>query len=283
MGEIIPIRQAHMLPTNLGEASRIAEYIADSGLFGCKTKEQAFSLMLLADAEGLHPAAAARDYHIIEGRPSLKADAMLARYMAAGGKVEWLERSDTRVAAKFTHPSSGTVEIEWTIERAKRITRKGRSLTDGDNWRNYARQMLAARTISEGVRASYPGVVSGVYTPEEVQDFDDAPQPISQAAKPVVEIITEVEAAPAAPEPRQTTLPKADARAEFSALQEEIRNCRSAHELQEWGKLNAKRVALLPNDWKANLRSQYQDMLDGLKQSERAAAEANEAFEELTP
>lgn len=74
-----PARQAHMLPANLGEASRIAEYIAESGLFGCKTKEQAFALMLLADAEGLHPAAAARDYHIIDGKPSLKADAMLAR------------------------------------------------------------------------------------------------------------------------------------------------------------------------------------------------------------
>ncbi len=37
MGELIKIeaqRQAHMLPANLGEASKIAEYIAASGLFG---------------------------------------------------------------------------------------------------------------------------------------------------------------------------------------------------------------------------------------------------------
>lgn len=192
-GEIVPMRpeparQAHMLPQNFDEATRMATAIAQSGLFGCKTTAEAFSLMLLADAEGLHPAAAARDYHIIEGKPSLKADAMLARYMAAGGKIEWLERSDTKVAANFTHPSSGTVMVEWTIDRAKSIKRKGKSLTEGDNWKNYARQMLAARTISEGVRASFPGVISGVYTPEEVMDFEPAAQPsraaIAQDAEP---------------------------------------------------------------------------------------------------
>lgn len=183
-----PARQAHMLPQSLADASRIAEYIAASGLFGCKTKEQAFSLMLLADAEGLHPAAAARDYHIIEGRPSLKADAMLARYMTAGGRIEWTCRTDEKVAAKFTHPASGTVEIEWTIERARKITRynrkkeKNEALTDNQNWKNYPRQMLSARVISEGVRMSFPAIVAGVYTPEEVQDFDEPAASVSRPA-----------------------------------------------------------------------------------------------------
>jgi hypothetical protein len=35
--------------------------------------------------------------------------------------------------------------------------------------------MLRARCISEGIRAVYPGCVVGVYTPEEVQDFQPAP------------------------------------------------------------------------------------------------------------
>lgn len=207
VGEVIPYatnvqvsaRQAHMLPQNLSDAARIAEYIAASGLFGCKTKEQAFSLMLLADAEGLHPAAAARDYHIIEGRPSLKADAMLARYMNAGGRIEWLCRTDEKVAAKFTHPSSGTVEVEWTIARAKKITRynrkKGRDepLTDNQNWKNYPRQMLSARVISEGVRMSFPAIVAGVYTPEEVQDFDEPAPVVSH--RPVAQPATDPGAA----------------------------------------------------------------------------------------
>src|SRR5207253_3013162 len=48
-------------------------------------------------------------------------------------------------------------------------------LAGKDNWKNYPRQMLTARVISEGIRTVLPGVVAGVYTPEENQDF--APEP----------------------------------------------------------------------------------------------------------
>lgn len=183
-----PARQAHMLPQNFDEATRMATAIAQSGLFGCKTTAEAFALMLLADAEGLHPAAAARDYHIIEGKPSLKADAMLARYLGAGGRIEWLKREAECVSARFTHPSSGSVEITWDKPRAVVAGFWGKR-----NWMKHPTQMLSARVISEGVRASFPGVVSGVYTPEEVADFEPAvhtsrtaaPQP---PASPAVEV-----------------------------------------------------------------------------------------------
>lgn len=48
-------------------------------------------------------------------------------------------------------------------------------LTGKDTWKQYPRQMLRARVISEGIRTVYPGVAVGVYTPEEVQDFDTKP------------------------------------------------------------------------------------------------------------
>ena len=66
----------------------MAESIAKSKLFGMQDANQVLALMAVAQAEGLHPATAARDYHIIQGRPALKADAMLARFQQAGGKVE---------------------------------------------------------------------------------------------------------------------------------------------------------------------------------------------------
>jgi len=72
-----------------GEMQGMAEAIAKSGLFGMKDTNSVLALMAVAQAEGLHPATAARDYHIIQGRPALKADAMLARFQAAGGKVDW--------------------------------------------------------------------------------------------------------------------------------------------------------------------------------------------------
>lgn len=148
---------------------KIANIFAKSGLFGVKTMEQAAALMFVAQAEGLHPATAARDYHVIQGRPSLKADALLARFQQAGGSIKWIDFTDAVVAAEFSHPQSGTVKVEWTFERAKTA-----NLTGKDNWKNYPRQMLKARVISEGVRMCYPAVCAGVYTPEEVMDFDEA-------------------------------------------------------------------------------------------------------------
>lgn len=170
-----------LVPVDQIQAMAVA--VAKSGLFGMKTPEQAMALMLIAQAEGMHPAIAARDYHVIQGRPALKADAMLARFLAAGGKVEWKEYTDTSVVAVFSHPAGGTVEIDWTIARAKAANLAGK-----DTWKQYPRQMLRARVISEGIRTVYPGASVGIYTPEEVQDFE--PQRPPKDITPVDAILT---------------------------------------------------------------------------------------------
>ena len=100
------------------QVERMALAVAKSGLFGVKTPDQAMALMLIAQAEGLHPAIAARDYHIINNRPTLKADAMLARFHTAGGTVRWGEYTEKRVVGTFSHPQGGSVEIEWTLDMA---------------------------------------------------------------------------------------------------------------------------------------------------------------------
>lgn len=145
---------------------KAGQYIAKSGLFGVKTPEQAIALMLVAQAEGRNPFEAARDYHIIQGRPALKADSILARFQQAGGTVRWMELSDTKAVAEFSHPQGGKVTIDWDLDRAKRA-----GLTSKDSWKNYPRAMLRARVISEGVRTVFPGVCVGTYTVEEVQDM----------------------------------------------------------------------------------------------------------------
>jgi hypothetical protein len=151
---------------SIGDIKTMAEAVAASNLFGIKTPAQAMALMLIAHAEGQHPAVAARDYHIIQGRPALKAEAMLARFQNAGGKVRWTELSDKRVAAVFSHPQGGEIEVDWTIDRAKAAGLAGK-----DNWKTYPRPMLRSRVISEGIRTVYPGCISGFYTPEEVIDI----------------------------------------------------------------------------------------------------------------
>ena len=159
----------------LQDMQRMAEAIAKSQLFGMKTADQALALMIVAQAEGRHPGSVASDYHIIQGRPALKADAILGRFQDSGGIVKWTAYTDTKVSGQFMHPKSPTpVTVEWTIDMAKRA-----NLANKENWKTYPRAMLRARVISEGVRTCFPSVCSGVYTPEEVQDFGPAERDIT--------------------------------------------------------------------------------------------------------
>jgi len=158
---IVPVDQIQIM----------AQAVAKSNLFGVQTADQAMALMLIAQAEGMHPAIAARDYHIIKGRPALKADALLARFQMAGGKVEWKDYADDMVTGVFSHPAGGSLSVTWTIAQAKNI-----GLVRPDSgWVKYPRAMLRSRCISEGIRAVYPSCAVGTYTVEEVQDFEDKP------------------------------------------------------------------------------------------------------------
>jgi len=170
-----------------GDLQQMANVVAKAGCFGFKTMEQAAALMLVAQADGLHPAKAATHYHIIGGKPSLTADAMLARFQGAGGRVNWDAYSDEGVTGTFSHPQGGSVAITWTIARAKKA--------GVGNLDKFPAAMLRARCISEGVRTVYPGVIVGMYTPEEVSTFE---QPIRTFEQPIrtLEIETVQETAP---------------------------------------------------------------------------------------
>jgi hypothetical protein len=171
-----------LVPFN--EQERMAEVIAKSGMFGLKDTTAVLALMAVAQAEGRHPASVAKDYHMIQGRPALKADAMLARFQQAGGSVQWTTYKDEQVSGIFSHPQGGSLEVTWTLAQAKAI-----GLATKDNWKLYPRAMLRARVISEGIRSVYPAVIVGEYSVEEVQDFDV--KPLKQV--PQIEIMDELE------------------------------------------------------------------------------------------
>jgi len=153
-----------------GDVEKMAIAISKSKMFGFNTPESALAIMLVAQSQGLHPVQAMADYHNIQNKPSLKTDAMLARFQQKGGSVEWITHTDQEVKARFSHPQGGTLELSWTMAMAKAA-----GLSHKDNWKQYPRAMLRARVISEGVRAIYPAVLGGMYAPEEVADFDAKP------------------------------------------------------------------------------------------------------------
>lgn len=161
MNALVPIAAPAM---SIPDIERVALAIAKGGLFGSKDPNAVLTLCLLAQAEGQHPAVAFRDYHIIQGKPAKKADAMLRDFITSGGKVEWHTLDDTKADATFSHPS-GSARIDWTLERAKKA-----GITN-PMWSKYPRQMLRSRVISEGVRTVFPGATSGLYEVSEVQDI----------------------------------------------------------------------------------------------------------------
>jgi len=148
------------------QLTKMAAVMGRNKMFG-KTEAELLPLMLIAQAEGKHPAIAVQEYDIIQGQPAIKSKAALARYQMAGGRITWKTRTDTEVEAIFSHQSCDPVTVKWTIKDAERA-----GLTGKNNWKAYPRQMLSARVIAEGVRASFPACLSGMYTDDEVRDFD---------------------------------------------------------------------------------------------------------------
>lgn len=159
------------------QLDEMAESIVRGGMFGCKDVHQAKSLLLLAQAEGVHPMTAVRDFHIINGKPSRKAESIMARFLSAGGKVVWISYTPTEVCGRFTHPQGGEVTVHWSIDRASKIKAYNNKkkawipLTESNpNYRAYPAAMLRSRCISEGVRTVYPAAIGGVLSDVEAMD-----------------------------------------------------------------------------------------------------------------
>ena len=157
----LPTTTTYTIP----DIERMARAFSASKLFGVKTPEEALALCLIAQSENRHPASAAQDYHIINGRPAKKAESMLRDFIASGGSVEWHGLDDTKADATFSHPSGGTVRISWDMARASKAG------INNPMWKKYPRQMLRSRVVSEGVRTVCPGATSGMLVVEEAQDL----------------------------------------------------------------------------------------------------------------
>jgi hypothetical protein len=285
--------------SSLDEMKAFAEAAVRSKFYGFKTADEMLPLMIIAQSEGRSFASVVQEYDIISGKPSLKAEAMLARFQKSGGHIQWTELSDARCSAIFSHPQCAPVEIDWDMRRAQQAQIKNHM------WAKYPRNMLKARVISDGVRTAFPACLGGLYTPEEVSEFVPA-APVSPRAAvahlpapPAVEVErTEAgasnanESAPASSsieaeyderdepsKPAVQTLSKSNARPDFKAIVEEIRACQSMAELRKWGIDNMKRVELQPQDWRSEIRKEYEEMREGFRHLAQAADEANRALE----
>jgi hypothetical protein len=168
---------------SLDDMWTLAQNVAESGLFpGCKNPQQAFTLMMICESEGLHPMMALKRYHIIPSadgpRPSMRADAMQAEFQARGGVIELVRCDDEEARAIFSHPKHQPKPIERSVTFEQ--FRKSGVINGRDgikkNWRESAADMLWSRLVTKNIRKIYPGIVAGIYSPEEIEDMEPTPQ-----------------------------------------------------------------------------------------------------------
>lgn len=203
----------------------MAKAVADGKMFGCKTEAQAMSLMLIAQADGMHPMTALRKYHVLsDGRPSMRSDAMLAGYRQLGGKVKWVTKPDDREKQAGLFEFEGqSVEVAYSFAEAKQAN----LVRNGSGWTKDPAAMMRARVISRAVRMFTPEVVVGFYTPEEMSDIPAPPNKPQETASKVVEtILTE------ALEPERGDKPE--------SLEEQYETFKDgADTIEKWEKLGA--------------------------------------------
>lgn len=161
---------------------------------GCDIKAgRALSMMLLR--RGMDAMDFIQRYHFIQGRPTMRADAMLAEFrLNKGGKHKILSRTPDLAEAEFTTAEGEvyTFRLTWEeVQQERYPWAKGCGPGTGkmaptfenlkDNWATPQgrKQMMWARLTSDSLRAIVPELVAGIYTPEEAIDFEE-----NQPAKP---------------------------------------------------------------------------------------------------
>lgn len=155
----------------------IGTAIAKSRLFGCETIEQGQVLALECMVRGMPPLTLAEKYHLIQGKLSMRADAMLAEFNSRGGKHKIQERSPERVSITLIlEGESQDFSFSWEEALQESFVYSSVKGPDGqpllkDNYATPRRrmQMLWARVVSDAVRAMMPGVNQGRYTPEDLE------------------------------------------------------------------------------------------------------------------
>jgi hypothetical protein len=185
-------------------AKQLGAAIVESKVFGCSNSGQGEVLAWECLVLRIPPLRLAQTYHLIMGKLTMRADAMLAGLVERGGTYVVKSRTPEAAAIEITH--RGNVEtFALTWEEAKKEPfayeeqdgkvvemwnetdpkkKKEPTLKTKYSTPRARMQMLWARVVSDGVRTMAPEVNSGRYTPEEFDGGDV----IEGVATPVVEV-----------------------------------------------------------------------------------------------
>lgn len=153
---------------NITALERLAQHAYQSGLFKGKVNNISSGVIALAFGQdlGLSATTSLTSIHVIDGKPSMSANLMLALVKKTPGwKVKVVKRTHTECVLEWSENGEVLGRSEFTMEDAKLA-----GLANKDNWRKYPKQMLFNRCVADGFRTFCPHLACGhtVYTPDEL-------------------------------------------------------------------------------------------------------------------
>lgn len=162
----------------------IGEIFAKSGMFpDIKSQAQAVVKILAGKELGLSPFESMASIYIVNGKLALTSKAMaglIKKSKSYDYVVKKLDNEECLISF-----IKGDTEIGVSSFSSKDAAKAG--LINKDVWKNYPRNMLFARAVSNGIRWYCPEVISGYYTTEELEDLGEA---VGQPIKTTVAIET---------------------------------------------------------------------------------------------
>lgn len=177
-------------PSDFRGAYQMAEMLVKSRLLpkGADTPEKAFTIIVTGRELGLTAMQSLRSIHVIDGKPSLSADLMMALVKRSPECLFFrLVKSTAQMAEFQTHrkgePTPTT--LSFTIAEAQQA-----GIASKPVWRQYPAAMLRARCIAALSRAVYPDLMMGIYETDELER-EETPRAL-QAAVVVSELLPEV-------------------------------------------------------------------------------------------
>lgn len=128
---------------------------------------------------GLDPMTSLQTINVIQGRPTLTANAMRGLAMASGVRFRIDDNTETRCVMSAMPPGGEWTTVTWTIDQAKKL-----GLTVKDNWKNQPGAMLIARATSQLCRLVAANILIGApYSTEEINDAGPLTPPADTPAQ----------------------------------------------------------------------------------------------------
>lgn len=175
-------------PSTAEQAFWLASQLVKSGLLGknINKPEAAFAIILAGRELGLTAMQSLRSIHIIEGKPTLSSDLMVAlvKRSPTCRSFKLVESTNDSATYETDRIGEGVTRMSFTIEDAKLAGLAGK-----DNFRKYPAAMLRARCIAALARVVYPDVLVGIYEENELSAESSMPAAREFADTPIAPVI----------------------------------------------------------------------------------------------